>query len=42
LVNRNSILFDYDDMSGNVMTCAEVGVGKSVELVDGGSLAFFK
>jgi hypothetical protein len=40
-MRNNSILFGYDKVSGNAITCAEIGPGESVQL-DGGRLSFFK
>jgi hypothetical protein len=40
-VKHNLVLFDYDQASGNAITCAEIGPGKQV-LLDGGWETFFK
>lgn len=40
-VSHNSVLFSYDQTSGNAITCAEIGPEKHV-LLDGGWESFFK
>jgi hypothetical protein len=40
-VSHNSVLFSYDQTSGNAITCAEIGPEKHVVL-DGGWESFFK
>ena len=40
-ISHNSILFDYDKNSGDVITCGDIGPGKSVQL-DGALPSFDK
>jgi hypothetical protein len=42
LIRHDSVLFSYDDVTGNVVTCSEIGEGEPAQLNDGGLIPFEK